>query len=85
MPEYSAELPLWGVTWQSLDLPASLLDRLADWQQEFDDNFDPFSGWKSEIVRAKWSAEAQELEVDLRRALPKEVELVIDLWPIEPE
>jgi hypothetical protein len=36
MPGYMCELPLWGRSWQSLNLPASPLDRLTDWQDYFD-------------------------------------------------
>src|SRR5215831_18027200 len=41
-PDYSAPLPLWGegfgnIDWRYTKFPPALLDRLAAWQQEFDD------------------------------------------------
>jgi hypothetical protein len=51
MPEYLCELPLWGRSWESLKLPAPLLNRSADWQDCFDDNFDAFSGWRTAQAR----------------------------------
>lgn len=65
--------------------PRLLLDRLASWQQEFEDNYDPFAGWKSHEVRATWARKAHNLEFDLRRVSPDDVELAVDLWPIESE
>src|SRR5262252_7811966 len=43
-PDYSAPFPLWGegfgnIDWRYTKFPPALLDRLAAWQQEFDDNY----------------------------------------------
>lgn len=84
-PDHGIDLPLWGRSVSPFDLPAALLDRLALWQQEFDNNYDSFTGWKSHEVRATWTKEAHNLEFDLRRALPEDVELTVDLWPVESE
>jgi hypothetical protein len=81
MPEYLCELPLWARSWESLELPAPLFNRLADWQDYFDDNFDAFSGWKTSEARSPWEAQSAELIRDLRRAL-RGVELTVDLWPL---
>jgi hypothetical protein len=64
--DYNAELPLWGRDWQSLGLDASLLDQLADWQNEFDANFAPERGWKTVASRERWAREATRLETALR-------------------
>ena len=82
MPEYSCELPLWGRSWRSLNLPAPLLDRLADWQDDFDDNFDAFSGWKSPEAHDRWEEQSVGLIRDLERSL-NGVTLTVDLWPLE--
>jgi hypothetical protein len=82
MPEYGIDLPLWGRSLDSLDLSPYLLERLAQWQEDFEANFDPFSGWKSTESRDRWSREAERLEVELRAALPAGDELVVDLWPL---
>ena len=81
MPEYLCELPLWGRSWQSLKLPAPLLNRLADWPDYFDDNFDAFSGWKTPEARSLWEGQSIALIKDLKAAL-KGVELTVDLWPL---
>src|SRR5215471_6541226 len=52
-PNYSAPLPLWGegfgtIDWRYTKFPPALLDRLAAWQQEFDDNYQlTCSGWSA--------------------------------------
>jgi hypothetical protein len=51
-PDYSAPLPLWGegfgnIDWRYTKFPPALLDRLAAWQQEFDDNYHYETGWRS--------------------------------------
>ena len=84
MPDYAADLPLWGRSPEQLRLSSWLLDRLALWQDEFDRNFDPFSGWTTPEARDKWSREADRLARELRAALPDEIELEVDLWPLEP-
>lgn len=41
---------------------AGLLDRLAAWQQEFDDHFHPWeSGWRSAAIRDRWAHQAKDL------------------------
>jgi hypothetical protein len=81
MPDYCAELPLWGPDWESLHLDPALLDRLADWQDDFDANFVAGKGWKTPEARNRWSREAVRLEDQLRQALP-DVEITVDLWPL---
>ncbi len=73
-----------GRSIQSFGLAAALLDGLASWRQEFDDNYDPMTGWTSHEIRANWAKEARNLEFELRRSLPENVELTVDLWPLEP-
>ena len=85
MPEYGVDLPLWRHRVETLGLSRELLDRLARWQEDFEANFDPFSGWKSVESRERWSREAGPLEADLRAALPKGVDLEVDLWPLNEE
>ena len=83
MPDYSADLPLWGSALSQLDLPARLLDELGDWQQEFDDNFDPHTGWSSEVTKSTWAQRAVTLEMDLRAEIDGRATLSVDLWPLE--
>lgn len=80
-PEYGAQLPLWGSSWETLGLDVALLDSLADWQDDFDANFNAGVGWKTAEARDRWSAEAVKLEARLRAALPG-MELEVDLWPV---
>jgi hypothetical protein len=81
MPDYMCELPLWGRSWQSLKLPVPLLNRLADWQDHFDDYFDAFSGWKTPEAQSLWEDQSVALIEDLKAAL-NGVKLTVDLWPL---
>jgi hypothetical protein len=85
MPEYTADLPLWGSVLSDLKLSGKLLDELAVWQQQFDDNFDPFSRWSSEDVKAEWAARAVVLELDLRIEIKGRAVLEVDLWPLDED
>jgi hypothetical protein len=86
MPDYAGDLPLrWGRPLEQVDLSPWLLDRLAQWQHDFDVNFDPYAGgWQSPEAREKWKQEAHGLVIELRTALPRDIELKVDLWPLEP-
>jgi hypothetical protein len=87
-PDYSAELPLWGeafgnIDWRFTKFQPDLLDRLAAWQQEFDDNYHPWeSGWRSAAIRDRWAHQAKNLATDVRAALGTRAKLVVDLWPV---
>ena len=82
MPEYVCELPLWGCERWELGLEPALLDDLADWQSFFDRRFDSMQGWHDTAAREEWAARATLLAARLRGALPDDVELSIDLWPL---
>ena len=73
MPEYSADLPLWLSDWWELGLNPELLNRLADWQEVFDGNFDPSEGWRNDAVRDGWRSEGERLASQLREAVPETV------------
>jgi hypothetical protein len=89
-PDYAADLPLWGqscgnLAWQCTRFRPELLDRLAAWQEEFDDNFHYDKGWRSPAVRDRWKQEAEVLAADVRATLGSQAELVVDLWPLKDE
>jgi hypothetical protein len=86
-PEYGAELPLWGEGWGNIDwaltkFSPELLDRLAAWQQVFDENYDYETGWRSDAAQDRWAHDANDLAADLRVALGTRAELVVNLWPL---
>ena len=83
MPEYRADGPLWGMDLGLLDLPGSLMNRIGDWQQFFDDNCDFNRKWTSDDAKVWWATESDEIVVELRMRLPRDVELIVDLWPLE--
>lgn len=82
MPEYSAGIPLWG-QWKPLELSASLLARLRQWQLDFDSSFHWETGWQSEVARERWSEEARQLEADLRTEIGNRADVTVDLWPLK--
>lgn len=81
MPEYTVALPLWDQDWRALHLEPPLLGALADWQQVFDYHFMLSKGWTDIAVRDEWR-QPQKCSPRLRCALPEDVELVVDLWPL---
>jgi hypothetical protein len=86
-PDYGASLPLWGegsgnIDWRFTKFPPQLLDRLAAWQRDFDDNYHYQTGWRSAATRDRWAHHAQRLAADVRATLGTRAELVVDLWPI---
>ncbi len=83
MPDYAANVPLWGGDIDALDLSPWLLDRLAQWQDDFNANFDASTGWSSSEARERWGELGARLAGELRRALPDGVTLEVDLWPLE--
>lgn len=87
-PEYAAKLPLSGegfgiISWQFTKFSPELLDRLAAWQQEFDDNFHWENGWRSAEIRDRWASEAETLAPDVRAELGTRASLVVRLWPLD--
>jgi hypothetical protein len=87
-PDYSAQLPISSegsgqISWRATEFSPELLDRLADWQNEFDANFHWEKGWRSEKALARWAQEANDLAAELRRVLGSRAELVVNLWPLK--
>jgi hypothetical protein len=88
-PDYSVRLPIWSeedagqISWRTTNFSPELLDRLADWQSEFDENYHWEKGWTSEHALIQWAHEATDLIADLRIALGGQAELVVDLWPLK--
>ncbi len=84
-PDY-AELPLWGdgygnISWQATKLPPFLLDRLAAWENKWEDNYDYEHGWKNEEMWREWLAEGSGLLADLRKELAgRGVEVTAPEW-----
>ena len=85
MPDYAADLPLWGLDWSNPPLPQDLLRDLAQWQDDFNATFEPEDGWPDVDTRDRWAHHAEGLVARLRAALPPGVELTVDLWPIDDE
>jgi len=66
-PDYSADLPLWGISWDDPNLPRDLLVRLTEWQVTFDTHFDPYTGWDSSQSRTNGPPTAALLKPTLGR------------------
>ncbi len=82
-PEYGQEVPLWREV-SSAHVPDSLMLKLKAWQSTFESHFDPETGWDSDLVKDRWAREAVALEAELREAVAGEVEVEVDLWPLNP-
>jgi hypothetical protein len=82
MPDYGVELPLWGADWWQLGLSPRLLDDLADWQEQFNNDFRSETGWTNDQLAADWARRADELAAALRDELPATIPLAVNLWPI---
>jgi hypothetical protein len=90
-PDYGVRaplVPLWGngfgnVSWQFTKLSPELLDRLVEWQEMFDDNFDTEGGWASEFIRDAWTARTQPLADDLQAALGRRARVLLDLSALD--
>ena len=70
------------MAWQFTKFSPALLDRLAEWKQEFDAAFHWQKGWDSPSARNRWASEARELAADVRAELGPRAELLVDLWPL---
>lgn len=87
MADYSmgAGFPLWadtGITapeprhWK---LSEELTAALSAWQADFDNNYDPFTGWTSVELLNRHYEEATRLKTCLERALPSNA-IDLDYW-----
>lgn len=85
-PDYGAPSPLWPNSDEVDELVSpELLERLVAWQLVFDDHFRYDTGWRSPEVKERWARQASELERELRLELRPEIQLEVDLWPLEPD
>ncbi len=87
MSDYWAESPLWGPGGvqhpEVLGLSAELCSRLLAWEDHFERHFDHELGWDSLESRKWYSDQVDELIRGLRRELGPDVELMVDLWPLD--
>jgi hypothetical protein len=87
MSDYWAGSPLWGpggVQYpEDLGLSADLGSRLLAWEDHFERHFDHERGWDSLESRKRYGDNVDDLVRDLRRELGPDVELVVDLWPLD--
>lgn len=81
MPDYSAEMPLWGMPWKDLNLDPALIDRLRAWQRQFDDHFHYERGWDDADIATAWRFEREVLADALRDSVGPSIEVRADPWP----
>ena len=85
-PDYGAPSPLWPNSVEIEELVSSgLLEQLMEWQLAFEQHFDDENGWTSPEVKARWADQAVVLERELRLEFGPDVEIEVELWPIEPD
>jgi hypothetical protein len=90
MPEYGCEVPLWAGggnldidDCRQLGVSVGLIERLVEWQSEFETKFDFKRAWaKHPAAREPWRVAGHVLARDLRHELPA-VAIFVDLWPVE--
>jgi len=94
LPDYGAGfdagLPLWSeesgqITWHSTKFSPELLERLANWQEQFDSDFHWEKGWRSERAQNEWAEEATNLAADVRTQSGTRADLAVHLWPLKRE
>jgi hypothetical protein len=74
--DYGAELPLWGDWPADTRLPEDLRQRLAAWQQAFEDNM---PGWNNPTSLGQWLSDGEALAASLRELLNDKATLEVDL------
>jgi hypothetical protein len=85
-PDYGAPSPLWPNSAEIEELVSSgLLEQLMEWQLAFEQHFDDENGWTSPEVKARWADQAVVLERELRLEFGPDVEIEVELWPIESD
>lgn len=81
MPDYSAEMPLWGMPWTELNLDPTLINRLRTWQRQFDDHFHYERGWDDAEIATAWRIEREMLADALRDSVVPSIEVRVHPWP----
>jgi hypothetical protein len=77
--DYAATLPLWGDWPPDTPLPEELRQRLAAWQEDWEEGHLRVTGWRSEAARAHWLSKADDLASELRTVLDGRAELELRL------
>jgi hypothetical protein len=76
-PDYHADLPLWGVSWQNPPLSRDLLQALCDWQDEFDDH--GIERWPDDEWD-RWFARGKDLAIRVIHELGPSVTLNVEFF-----
>lgn len=83
VPEFDVVLPLWPQSDKVETLiPLWLLEKLKNWQDDFQSNFNSDLKWRSDKAKVRWTRTAAALETELQVALLGKAEFFVDLWPI---
>lgn len=79
-PEFGVRVPLWPKTFDVESLvPDDLLAKLIAWQDYFEANCHPFTGWDSGEARLHFRERGLALVAELKEALGDRAEVVADL------
>ena len=76
-PDYLADLPLWGISWDNPPLSRALLQALCDWQDEFDDH--GIEKWPADEWN-EWFERGKSLANRVRRELGPSVWVDLDFF-----
>lgn len=92
-PDYGRDWPLWEnstPTWdvgyatapELYGLSAILTQDIAEWNALWESSFDPFDGWKSDVVREQWRSDGVNILARLRAEVADFADVKYEPWPL---
>lgn len=92
-PEYSRDWPLWENSTPTRDvgyattpsmygLSTELTHDMAVWNALWDEDFDPFDGWKTDAARERWRNDGLDIAARLRAEVAEFADVKYEPWPL---
>lgn len=83
--EYGVDWPMWGPDGLTVredwpQVPDALAAQLRSWGENFNDHYDPFTGWPDPHHRSASAAEGRRLARHMQTALGRAWEVRLELW-----
>lgn len=93
MSEYGVDFPVWDldqalgedyeVSADRLNISDQLTANILVWQRLFDENFHWEDGWRDPAARDEYADRGRRLQDRLQAELGRDVDVVLDLWPVK--